>query len=414
MDVLVGRQPILDTANKTVAYELLFRSGTENRFDGTDGSVASTAVIANSFLTIGCNRVLGAKRGFINFTRSLLVEGHANILPKEQVVIEILEDVPPDPEVVEACRKLKEAGYIMALDDVGATDAQFRLQPYSEYVKLDWMALQAGARAPLCDYFRGKGLRLLAEKVETKEDFDSALECGCELFQGFYFARPEILSARQVPTSKLACLRLLSEIQKPDLNFESIETLVRPDVGLTQKLLFFVNSAAFPRRSRIGSLTQALVYLGEGNVRQWVTLAALPKMASGKPDELVTSSLIRARFCELAAEHAEPRLRASSCFLVGLLSLLDAMVGRPLPELVMELGLEAGVAGAILGTSQDGDGLRSLLNLAVALERSDYDCALQCASSSGIALAPAGELHLEAMTWADALSQARTPANGGG
>jgi EAL and modified HD-GYP domain-containing signal transduction protein len=408
MDVLVGRQPILDTHNKTVAYELLFRSGTENRFDGTDGSVASTAVIANSFLTIGCNRVLGAKLGFINFTRTLLVEGHGMILPKDHVVIEVLEDVEADDEVVEACRKLKEAGYSLALDDVGAADARFALQPYSEYVKLDWMALADGSRAPLCEYFRERGLRLLAEKVETKEDFEAALACGCELFQGFYFARPEILSARQVPSSKMACLRLLSEIQKSDLNFDSIETLVRPDVGLTQKLLFFVNSAAFPRRGRIGSLTQALVYLGEGNVRQWVTLAALPKMASGKPAELVTASLIRARFCELASELARPQLRASSCFLVGLLSLLDAMVGRPLDELVEELGLETQVADAILGRNR-GDGcLHSLLNLAVALERSDYGAALQCAASSGIALAPAGEMHLEAMTWADALSQARS------
>ena len=412
MDVLVGRQPILDKRNQTVAYELLFRSGTENRFDGSDGSVASTAVIANAFLTIGCNRVLGAKRGFINFTRTLLVEGHASVLPKDRVVIELLEDLEPDAEVVESCRKLKEAGYTLALDDVIAPDSRLPLQPFAEYAKLDWMAMGAGDRTPICDHFRQRGIRLLAEKVETKDEFEAALACGCELFQGFYFARPEILSARQVPSSKMACLRLLSEIQKPDLNFECIETLVRPDIGLTQKLLFFVNSAAFPRRSRIGSLPQALVYLGEGNVRKWVMLAALPKMASGKPAELVTASLIRARFCELAAEHAQPRRRASSGFLVGLLSLLDAMVGRPLDELVEELGLETHVADAILGRSPDGDGLRLLLDLAVALERSDFDGALQIAAASGIAPALAGELHLEAMTWADSLSRARTRPNG--
>jgi EAL and modified HD-GYP domain-containing signal transduction protein len=406
MDVLVGRQPILDRHNRTVAYELLFRSGTENRFDGRDGSVASTAVIANAFLTIGCNRVLGTKRGFINFTRTLLVEGHAWVLPKDRVVIEVLEDVEPDAEVVESCRKLKEAGYSMALDDVGAADTRLPLQPYAEYVKLDWMATGPAFRAPLCDYFRERGLRLLAEKVETKEDFEAALACGCELFQGFYFARPEILSARQVPTSKLACLRLLSEIQKPDLNFECLESLVRPDIGLTQKLLFFVNSAAFPRRSRIGSLPQAFTYLGEGNVRKWVMLAALPKMASGKPAELVTASLIRARFCELAAERAQPPRRSCSCFLIGLLSLLDAMVGRPLDELVEELGLEAHVSDAILGRSRDGDGMRVLLDLAVALERSDFDSAPRFAAAGGMPLALAGELHLEAMTWADSLSRA--------
>jgi len=408
VDVLVGRQPILDKRNQTVAYELLFRSGAENRFDGTDGNVASTAVIANSFLTIGCNRVLGSKRGFINFTRTLLVEGHASILPKDRVVIEILEDVEPDGEVVEACRKLKETGYSLALDDVGAADEQSPLHPYVEYAKLDWMALPAEARAPLCGFFRDMGLRVLAEKVETKEDFEAALACGCELFQGFYFARPEILSARHVPASKLACIRLLSEIQKPDLDFESLEALVRPDIGLTQKLLFFVNSAAFSRRQRIDSLPQALVYLGEHNIRKWVTLAAMPKMASGKPGELVTASLTRARFCELAAEHAQPRQRPASCFLIGLLSLLDAMVGRPIEELVEELGLETHVAAAILGKSSEGDIMRSLLELSVAFERSDFDGAVRFARISGIVPAVAGELHVEAITWADTLTRART------
>jgi EAL and modified HD-GYP domain-containing signal transduction protein len=143
-------------------------------------------------------------------------------------------------------------------------------------------------------------------------------------------------------------------------------------------------------------------------VRKWVTLAALPKLASGKPAELVTASLIRARFCELAADHAQPRMRASSCFLIGLLSLLDAMVGRPLAELVEELGLQAPVADAILGRSPAGDGMRALLEMAVALERSEFDLALRLASASGIAPALAGELHLEAMTWADSLSQTRT------
>jgi len=403
MDVLVGRQPILDRQNRTVAYELLFRSSPQNYFDGSDGSLASTTVIANSFLEIGCNRVLGGRRGFINFTRQLLVQGHASILPKDRVVIEILEDVTPDAEVVEACRKLNEAGYILALDDVGAADGQAELQPFVEYAKLDWMALPAEARAPLCEFFREKGMRVLAEKVETQQDYESAVTCGCELFQGFYFARPEILSARQVPTSKLACLRLLSEIQKPDLSFERIEALVRPDIGLAQKLLFFVNSAAFACRQPIDSLPQALIYLGERNIRKWVMLAAMPKVASGKPGELVTASVVRARFSELAAEHAEPRQRAASCFLIGLLSLLDAMVGRPLEELVLELGLETHVADAIVGKSGGGNGMRLLLDLAVALERSDFDAALRLAASAGLAPGLAGQLHLEAMTWADSL-----------
>jgi EAL and modified HD-GYP domain-containing signal transduction protein len=403
MDVLVGRQPILDRYDRTVAYELLFRSGTENRFDGSDGDAATNAVIANAFLTIGYHRVLGTKRGFVNFTRSLLVEGHALMLPKDRMVIEILEDVEPDEEVLASCRKLKEAGYSIALDDITTANASSPLLAYANYVKLDWLALGAEDRRRLCAGFLEKRLRLLAEKVETKGDFESALAHGCELFQGFYFARPEILSARQVPTSKLACLRLLGEIQKPDMSFERLEALVSADIGLTQKLLYFANAAAFTHQHRVESLNQAFSYLGEDNIRKWVTLAALPTVADGRPAELVTASLIRARFSELAAENSRLKSRSSSCFLIGLLSLLDAMVGRPIEELVEDLGLEEHVAGAILGRPRNDDDLRSVLVMAMALERSDFNSADRLAEACGISPSLAGELHVEAMIWADSL-----------
>ena len=403
MDVLVGRQPILDRHNRTVAYELLFRSGMENRFDGSDGSAATTSVITNAFLTIGCNRVLGNKRGFINFTRELLVENKALLLPRDRVVIEILEDVEPDAEVVESCRNLKQAGYRIALDDVITTIGLSPLLRYADYAKLDWLVLGIEDRRELCDFFRKKGIQLLAEKVETKIDLDSALVNGCELFQGFHFARPEIISAREVPTSKLACLRLLAEIQKPELSFERLEAVVKVDMGLTQRLLCFANSGLFSCRRHISTLSQAFVYVGEENIRRWVTMAALPKMAGGKPAELVTISLTRARFCELVAENSWLRRRSQSCFLIGLLSLLDAMIGRPCEELMNELGLESHVADAIMGASRADDGLRLVLELAVALERSDFEAAGLLAAALGIPPAAAGELYIEAMTWADSL-----------
>ena len=403
MDVLIGRQPILDRRNRTVAYELLFRSGGQNSFDGSDGYEASKAVIANCFLGLGSNRVLGSKRGFINFTRALVVGDYAFMLPKNRVVIEVLEDIEPDEEVVEACRKLRDSGYTIALDDIIAANASTPLDAYATYVKLDWLALETKDRRRLCALFRKKGIRLLAEKVETKADFEAALANGCELFQGFYFARPEILSAKRTPTSQIATLRLLNEVQKPELDYERLEELVRADVGLTQKLLCFVNSAAFSRRHTIGSLSQVFVYLGEKNIRKWVTLAALSKAASGKPDELVTTSLTRARFCELAADSSRLKGRSSSCFLLGLLSLLDAMMGRPLDELVDDLGLDTDIADAILGKPAGADGLGPLLNLAVALERSDFDLAERLAVTIGAPIAAAGALHVEAMAWADSL-----------
>ncbi len=354
-------------------------------------------------MTIGCNRVLGAKREFINFTRTLLLEGKALMLPKDRVVIEVLEDVEPDAEVIEACRKLKAEGYRIALDDITTANAVSPLLPYASYAKIDWLALGAEDRRRVCGLLQRNGLRLLAEKVETKEDVDSARSYGCELFQGFYFARPEILSARQIPTSKLACMRLVGEIQRPELDFSRLEEIVRVDIGLTQKLLCFANSALFACRRHISTLSQAFVVLGEDNIRRWVTLAALPRMAHGKPAELVTISLTRARFCELTAQNSQPRRRSSSCFLIGLLSLLDTMIGRPLQELLGELGLDSHVVDGILGTpGADGD-LGSVLCLAVALERTDFDEAGRIAASIGLAPNLVGELHFQAMVWADSL-----------
>jgi len=403
MDALVGRQPILDANNRTLAYELLFRSGMENRFDGSDGDSATGAVITNTFVTIGCNRVLGGKRGFINLTRTLLVEEKALILPSNRVVIEVLENVEPDAEVMEACRKLKSAGYRIALDDVTAANFESPLMLYARYAKLDWPAIEESDRRRICGQLKRKGVRLLAEKVETKAAFQAARSFGCELFQGFYFAHPEILSARQVPASKLACLRLVGEIQREELDFAKLEAIVRVDVGLTQRLLTFANSAIFSCGRHISTLSHAFVVLGENNIRRWVTMAALSSMASGKPAELVTLSLTRARFCELAAENSGLRRRSSSCFLIGLLSLLDVMIGTPLSELVQELGLESHVSQAILGASPDGDHLASVLRLTVALERTDYEAAGEHAAAIGLPFGMVGELQFQAMVWADSI-----------
>jgi len=404
VDVLVGRQPILDRNQNTVAYELLFRSGNGNAFDGSDGTAATSAVLANACLTIGCNRVLGKKKGFVNFTRDLLLEGRALTLPRDRLVIEILEDVEPDAEVIRSCQELRAAGYTIALDDVTAAATDSPLLACAHYAKIDWMDVQRADRRWVCEQVRKTGTRLLAEKVETKEEFEAALSYGCELFQGFYFARPEILAAREVPSSKLACLRLLAEIRKPDLEFDRIEALVAADIGLTKKLLFFVNSAMFTLQYRVESLAQAFSYLGEEGIRKWVLLAALPQMADGKPGELVTASLVRARFCELAAEHASMRDQSGSSFLVGLLSLLDAMVGRPLPEMLGEMGLDQRLTEAILGEpGASVSPLRGFLEMATALERSDFDRVLKLAPVTGVQAADAGELYIEAMNWADAL-----------
>ena len=314
MEVLVGRQPILDRQQRTVAYELLFRSGLVNAFDGSDGRAATRAVVSNTFLTIGCEQVLGGKRGFINFPRACLVGDSPLLLPRDRIVVEVLEDVPPDDEVLAACRRLKQAGYIIALDDVVIPENTTPFLEYAQIVKLELPAMSALERHRACDFYLNRGIRTLAEKVESRSDFEAAFADGCDLFQGFFFARPEIVSGKQVPVSKTTCLRLINEVQQPELDFDKLERIVRLDIGLTRKLLCLVNSAAFGSREHVGAIGQAFVRLGETNIRRWVTLAALPTLATGRPAELVSASLVRARFCEKAAEHLGDRSSGGDIF----------------------------------------------------------------------------------------------------
>jgi EAL and modified HD-GYP domain-containing signal transduction protein len=277
------------------------------------------------------------------------------------------------------------------------------LLPYADYAKIDVQALGQQDRRNVCGHFRRKGLTMLAEKVETRADFDWALKDGCELFQGYFFAKPEILSFRQVPTSKLACLRLVSEIQKEGLDFARLENLVKCDEGLIRMLLCFANSAAFSAGNPVKTVKQALLRLGEEKIRQWVTLAALPALADGRPGELITAALTRARFCELVAEKTGQADRASSCFLMGLLSLLDAMVGLPMQQLLDDMPLERNISGSILAAPNHEEELRPFLDLARCFERSDFEAASQPAERLGVPIQSASALYPAAMAWSDTI-----------
>ncbi len=372
-------------------------------YSGTDGTLATNTVITNSFLEIGCGKVLGSKRGFINFTRDLLTEDRAFLLPRERVVIEILENITLDAPVIQACRRLKEAGYAVALDDVVDSRAVGPLIRLADYAKIEFPALNTTQRHEICRYFHEQGLQIVAEKIETDADFKTALSDGCELFQGYFFARPEIVSGRQIPSSKMACLRLISEAQRRDLDFDRLESIVRLDIALARKLLCFVNSAAFSFRHEVHTIAQAFVCLGENRIRKWVSMAALPALATDRPAELVTASLVRARFCERASEGMAYSHRAASCFLVGLLSLLDTMVGRPLDEVLGEMALDEQITSVLLNKNDADQQMRSIFEMALAFERSDFDEVARLAAARTIPAGTASEWHVEAMTWADTL-----------
>ncbi len=375
MDVFVARQPIFDRVRRTYAYELLFRSGaSSSAYDGADADQASLRVLDATLSVLGLQTLTGGKRAFINFTRDTLVNGYASIMPKNSVVVEILENVPPDDEVMEACRNLKDTGHLLALDDFVLGTSYEELLEMVDIVKVDFMQ----------------------NSRETPDDFSHALDAGYHYFQGYFFEEPVVLSGKDVSASKLSLLNLLREINKPDADFHRIEAVIKREVALTYKLLSYMNRAAFAFRRKVQTVQQALMMLGEIGVKKWMSMVALTDMGVDKPFELVVTSVVRAKFCESMALRIGFDERAHDAFLMGLLSLIDTLLGRPLPELLGSLPITEDVRQALLG---DDNALGNVHHLAVAYEKGDWAEVSRLSAALGVSEAAIPEIYRKAIEW---------------
>jgi EAL and modified HD-GYP domain-containing signal transduction protein len=402
MELLVARQPIFDAHLQVCAYELLFRSSLRNSFDGSEGNSATSKVINAVFGSADSERLLGGKRAFLNFPRTLLVEDAASVLPPRSTVIEILETVEPDSEVMHACKRLRKQGYQLALDDYIPQKAPHPLIPLADFLKVDFRATTSAEQKSVADHF-GNQLRLLAEKVETREEFKRAAKQGYEYFQGYFFARPEILSTRQIRGTKLNYLRVLSELQRSELDFNKLTQLLKREHALAYKLLQFVNSALFARPEPIESIHQALTFVGEDAARKWLMVVGLLDLTADRPAELAANTLIRARFSELLAQNSGLRDRQEDCFLMGMFSRLDAMLGRPLEDLLKELNLSEEIRRALLGQLQLHDRLPALWKLVLAYEAADWKQVESLAPALHIDMTNLGASYTEAVAWSDAI-----------
>lgn len=392
----VARQPILDRDERTVAYELLFRTGLENSFPSGSLDRASSSVIADSLLIHGISELAGGLRAFVNVTREVLVEDYVTLLPREQVVVELLETVKPDAEVVAACERLKKAGYTLALDDF-VYGAEFEpLLALADIVKVDFLQVRGDDRRKMAQRLAGRGIELLAEKVETRADFEEGLAAGYSLFQGYYFARPEIVVGRDIAPQKLGMLQILQVVNAPDPDVEAIEERIRHDAALCYKLLRYVNSAMLGLKQRVASIGHAISLIGMVELRKWVSLLAMASMASDKPAALVASALERARICELLAEPFALESRRADLFLLGLFSRLDAILDRPLGAILDEVPLDADVRAALV----DGAGvLHAPYACVVAYEQGDWVALSNAAGDIEREMA-VSEAYRDAIAWA--------------
>jgi c-di-GMP-related signal transduction protein len=396
--VFVGRQPILDLRQQVFAYELLFRSSRENCYGGGDGDAATRATVNTSLNVVGLTDLVAGRKAFINITRQLLLDDFYAILPAEHFVVELLENIEPDPDVVDACRRLKRAGYTLALDDF-VFDVKYEpLIRQADLIKVDLMQTPVAQCGPLLKRCASSEIRFLAEKVETQDEFEQAQAAGFELFQGYYFAKPEIVEGRDLPSSKQGNLSLLREASAPRFDLGRIERVIKSEPSLPIKLLRYINSAAHGIRNDIDSVRRALMMLGERPVRKWAALVAGGSLAEDAPKELLRNCLVRAAISEKLADDLGMSDRSFDLFLFGLLSSMDAILRVPMPRIIESLALADDVRGALLGESNR---LGTLRQLTVALERVDTVEMHRCCRELSLDDAAVLEAYQDAIHWAD-------------
>ncbi|MEQ8857734.1 MAG: HDOD domain-containing protein [Pseudomonadales bacterium] len=344
----LARQPIYDSGLRVAGYELLFRDGDCGRAEFVDGDRATSEVVSSGVIDIGLSNLVGAHPAFINTSRRFL-DGDLPLPDhRQQIVLEVLEDVRVDSALIARLEALSQAGYRIALDDFVYGPDSDALLAVADYVKLDVQALSAAQLADHVARVRAHSSRLIAEKVETYDMLAACRELGFDLYQGFFFCRPRVISGTRPETNRLAVLQLITRLQDPEAGIEELERLVSCDPALCYRLLKYINSAYCGVRAEVTSIRQALIMVGTSRLRGWATLLLMSRLSDGKPSELITTALIRARFCELLGGD-DGAHDANQYFTVGLLSVLDALLDVPMSAVVDELPLDAEVCRALSG-----------------------------------------------------------------
>lgn len=364
----IARQPIFDAHLKVFAYELLFRAGNRNVFEPRPE--AASSVIVDSAMLFDLQTLTGpAAKAFINADRGALLRGAPRLLPAQRIVVEVLETISPAPEILDACSSLHAAGYPLALDDFTDHPKWQPLIPIAKFLKVDFRAADSAARRAIAERYRGDGLQLLAEKVETQDEVQEARSLGYSCFQGFFFCKPAMVEGRDIPGNKLNCLQLLSAVSGPDFSFSKIEEILKRDPALVYKLLRYLNSPLVGLRVEIRSIREAIALLGETELRGWISIVAIVAMASGKPHELIRTALTRAYFCEEFARPLGMADLSSDLFLMGLLSVSDALLDRPMQQVLERLPVAESIRTALVGGEND---FRHVYETLLAYERADW------------------------------------------
>ena len=366
MEQYIARQPILNVHKKLFGYELLYVGAHDYTLSKVSGDRATTSVLSSTFLTADVTEISNQRPCFINFTQQLLEKNLPASFPSSQIVVEILEDVKPTKKVLATCKQLNDAGYRIALDDFVFNDHLHPLLELAHIVKIDVRLTPLETIFKTLRKLSHYNVKLLAEKVETREEFEKANRMGFSYFQGYFFSKPERIEITEMSAAKINLLRLLAELSSSKTTFSKLNKIIVNDIAISYKLLRFLNSAYFYRLQKIVSVKHAIAYLGEKELRRFLLLVVISEIASDQPLELIRLILVRAKFCELLGEASPYRDNSNELFMLGLFSALDTMLKVPMAKVVEKLPLSSIVKEAL---SERSGIYGKFLNMAIAFER---------------------------------------------
>lgn len=388
----VGRQRILNRDLTVCAYEILYR-GEAGSVEGKEfeGTRATAEVLLTALVDIGLERIAGESQAFVNFTRELLVgEEIFAVASPGRLVVEVLESIEPDEETVGALRRLSKMGFTIALDDFVYHHRFIPFLKLADIVKIDIQALDEVALRRHVEICKRYGVRLLAEKVETKDEFDLCRKLGFHLFQGYFLDRPELVTGRRLPAEKLRTVQLAARVLDPEATLEVVEQCVRQDITLSYRVLRLSNSVAQGRMEPVVDIAEAVSWLGLDRIRRWVGLMAIADRPDGAAP-LMDEAVLRARMCETLGRNLG--LNPNLMFTIGMFSVLEAMFGTPIDEVLSDLPVAEVVANALTGKPGDeGRILRSVI----------AHCRAEWSAVDAIGIDPPimNECWLEALDWA--------------
>jgi EAL and modified HD-GYP domain-containing signal transduction protein len=370
MKFYTARQPILNKKKHVVAYELLFRDSEKNCFPSeVSAEIATAKLLVNSYINCELEDITDGKPALVNFPTALLTDHLQQMVPYQNIIIEILETVAPTDEMYEVLKTLFHRGYTLALDDFVYDPAWDRFLPFIKLIKIDIIETPLLTIAHLMPHFRKFNIKMLAEKVETYDEFAEAQALGFEYYQGYFFYKPEVI-VKESESSHPFLMSIYSEVMKDDFSYKSLSKLFEQDLDLTYKLLRFVNSSFFEHTNDITSIKQAIAFLGEHHLRKFVCLIVMANINPDKPSILIKSTILRAKICEVIAQLMGEKNLIEAAFLTGLFSTIDAILDKPLDKILTSLPLAQNINDALL--KQQGS-LSVCLEVAIAYMNGDWD-----------------------------------------